>query len=98
MSKYFNNVILKNQNNISYFKSKRYPNIPYNESDIYLITQVGDRLDNLSYQYYKDPSYYWIISITNNLKTDSLFLEPGIQIRISLNLNEILNLFKNINF
>ena len=42
------------------FRSKIYPNIPKKDSDIYIVTQGGDRLD--TYQFYNDSSLWWIIT------------------------------------
>jgi hypothetical protein len=32
-----------------YYKSKIYPNIPFSETDVYVITTIGDRLDLIAY-------------------------------------------------
>jgi hypothetical protein len=70
------------------------PTIPRAEDDIYVITTIGDRLDLLSWQYYKEPSLWWIISAANpTLRKDSLYLEPGIQIRIPRDYQLVLNLY-----
>ena len=52
-------------------------------SDIYVITQVGDRLDNLAFQFYGDPSLWWFIAQTNNIKT--MNVPSGTSLRISMN-------------
>ena len=44
-----------------------YSNVPESNSDIYVITQQGDRLDNLAYQYYGSSTYWWFIANVNNL-------------------------------
>ena len=54
-----------------YFATNRYPNIPLSSNDIYVITTIGDRYDTLANQYYKNSTYWWVISIANNtLKQD----------------------------
>lgn len=68
-----------------------YPEIPLSESDSYVITVLGDRLDLLAFDFYGDISYWWIIASANALPGDSLYLEPGSQIRIPSNLSGILN-------
>ena len=45
-----------------------------------MITQHGDRLDNLAYQYYGAPSLWWFIANVNNLNT--MNVEAGLQLRI----------------
>ena len=59
MNRYSNIEILKNTSygaNITvgtqYYVTTRYPEIPLHESDIYVITDFGDRLDLLSNQFY----------------------------------------------
>ena len=47
------------------FNSPKYPNIPLQFSDNYVITTIGDRFDLLAQQYYNDSSLWWIISIAN---------------------------------
>ena len=92
------NDILKTQQNVPYYKGKFYPNIPLSETDIYVITTIGDRLDYLAYTYYRDSELYWIIAAANNNVTKgSLFPVPGTQLRIPQNLNSILNQFNQFN-
>lgn len=92
------NTILKTQQNVPYYKGKFYPNIPLSETDIYVITTIGDRLDYLAYTYYRDSELYWIITAANNNVTKgSLFPVPGTQLRIPQNINPILNQFTQFN-
>lgn len=81
-----------------YYKTKKYPDIPVSENDIYVITVDGDRLDLLSDIYYKDPNLWWVIASANpgNIK-GSLFPEPGTQLRIPVDIGNIMNLFKREN-
>ena len=55
-----------------------YTQIPKRDSDIYLITQAGDRLDLLATQFYNDPSLWWYIAQANNLS--AMNLEPNTSI------------------
>ena len=59
-----------------------YSNVPESNSDIYVITQQGDRLDNLAFQYYGSSSYWWFIANINNL--NKMNLEPGLRLRIPI--------------
>lgn len=96
--RYNNPNILNNSNNIKYYKGKQYPNISLSESDIYIITTIGDRLDLLSYQYYNDVNMWWVISIANNnITKGSLFPIPGTQLRIPTDLNTVLKQFEQYN-
>jgi hypothetical protein len=58
----------------------------------------GDRLDNLAYQFYNDPTLWWILSIANpDLPNDSLYPTLGYQLRVPSDINQILNDFDQLN-
>ena len=93
-----NTILLQPKPNIKYYKNKVYPIVPAVESDLYIITTDGDRLDTLSSRYYKDPSYWWVIStINNNVNNCSMFPTPGTQLRIPLDLGRVLRIFDDAN-
>lgn len=76
----------------------RYPRIPVLPSDIYVISQKGDRFDILAEQYYSNPQHWWVISLANeDLPQNSLFLPEGHQIRIPQNIDRILSIYKLLN-
>ena len=99
MNRYENSDILTTANtNAPYYKGKFYPNIPLSESDVYVITTVGDRLDNLAFSYYRDSTLWWIIAAANNNATKgALYPEPGTQLRIPTDVNNVLNLYDQFN-
>ena len=82
-----------------YIKSPIYPEIPETLDDIYVETEYGDRVDVLAYQFYNDPSLWWIITTANpgKLRRDSYVCKGGLQIRIPLNPNPIIEEFDRIN-
>lgn len=91
-------IILKTSDGTPYYQGKIYPNIPLSATDTYVITTIGDRLDYLAYTYYRDSSLYWIISVANNNVTKgSIFPVPGTQLRIPIDINEILSQFNQYN-
>lgn len=93
-----NKTILKTEDKVPYYKGDVYPNIPFSENDIYVITTVGDRLDSLANDYYKDSKLWKIIAIANNnITKGSLFPIPGTQLRIPLNINNILKQIDKFN-
>lgn len=60
-----------------------YPEVAASEKDYYIITSMGDRYDILSKQFYGSSEYWWVIASNNpHSRRDTLFLEPGIQLRI----------------
>ena len=78
-----------------YYKQLNYPPIPVSEDDIYVITNTGDRLDLLSYEFYKTSDYWWVIACANkDIMKGSMFPPPGGQLRIPSNLSNILNNIK----
>jgi hypothetical protein len=98
INRYQNTKVTKTENegNEIYVNSV-YPDIPYSNSDVYVITTLGDRLDILANNIYGDTSLWWIISSANQLPGDSLTPPIGIQLRIPTDLQPILNAYKSIN-
>ena len=67
-----------------YYINTILPDIPLSQNDTYIITQDGDRLDNLSFEFYKDTQFWWVIAAANpnKLRKDSYYVPLGEQIRI----------------
>ena len=82
-----------------YYTTIKYPEIPLSVNDFYVITTIGDRLDNLANQFYEDVNLWWVITSANPdvIKRDSFMLEPGIEIRIPADLQTILENFDELN-
>jgi hypothetical protein len=80
-----------------YFLNNIYPEIPLTENDNYVITTLGDRFDILANNFYGDPSLWWVIPSANGLPGDSLSPEPGIQLRIPIDIRSIMNEYNSIN-
>jgi hypothetical protein len=86
-----------------YKKGTKYPEVPFNENDIYVITTQGDRYDLLAQQYYDDQTLWWIIATANvgdytsEIPLNSLFIPVGTQIRIPVSTTSILEKFVSIN-
>lgn len=90
--------ILTTSTGKQYYKAKKYPSIPPSETDVYVVTAQGDRLDLLANTFYKDATLWWIIAIANsNIIFGSLFPEPGTQLRIPTDLTTVLELYRNEN-
>jgi hypothetical protein len=96
--RYDKNIVYKTSNNKPYYKGKLYPDVPYSETDEYIITVDGDRLDTIAYGYYGDSELWWIISVANNnITRGSLYPQPGTQLRVPVNINNVLRLFDELN-
>ena len=83
----------------SYYKPLKYPTIPLKSDDVYITTTVGDRLDILAHQFYKDVRLWWIIMNANVgiIRRDSFSLKPNLQIRIPRDIEQIVEDFENLN-
>ena len=101
MERYINTTINVTSNQSSIITSYlgvKYPEIPYLDTDIYVYTTIGDRLDKLSQQYYGSTEYYWVIASANpDIGLNSLYIPEGTQIRIPINLNNVILSFKQLN-
>tara|TARA_R100001377_G_C3179329_1_gene106014 strand:+ start:133 stop:456 length:324 start_codon:yes stop_codon:yes gene_type:complete len=82
-----------------YYTTVSYPEVGARESDIYIESEFGDRLDSLAYQFYSDVTLWWIISIRNPNKVNfgSLFLTPGSQLAIPQDVSRIVDGYRNLN-
>lgn len=93
MGRYKNNNTKTLRDGRRVYRSRIYPNIPLRDDDEYVITQEGDRLDLLAYEFYKDQSLWWIIASANNIHNAPLGLEAGLTLRIPQNYIQIKNKF-----
>ena len=98
MNRYNNIPIFRTPKGKRYRANVKYPEIPFNDSDFYVISQQGDRYDLLAQQYYGDSTLWWIISSANpRFKPNSLYPEPNHQIRIPSNISDIIRAYKVLN-
>tara|TARA_R110000796_G_scaffold16101_1_gene50501 strand:- start:4364 stop:4684 length:321 start_codon:yes stop_codon:yes gene_type:complete len=105
MNRYLSGKLLTTVNNnirsrgLRYYSSAKYPLVSLSQNDIYAITEFGDRLENLAFQFYGDVTLYWIIAIANPniIPFDSLFIPIGSQIRIPQNIAPIIDSYKELN-
>lgn len=76
-------IILDSEKKRRYLQSALIPSIEKTPEDTYVITTIGDRLDSIAFEYYKDTNKWFLIAAANpDLQISSLYLEPGIQLRI----------------
>ena len=96
----FNDIkILRNRNAKRYYINTILPDIPLSSDDLYIVTQDGDRLDNLSFEFYNDIQFWWVILAANpnKLRKDSYYVALGEQIRIPANPQQYVDLFAGFN-
>jgi hypothetical protein len=80
-----------------YYVNNIYPDVPVSETDYYVITVLGDRLDLLAQDIYGDSSLWWILASANNLPGDSLVPPIGQQLRIPSDIQSIINNYDSVN-
>jgi len=97
MGRYDRIQVQKDADGVRQIRPVLYPNIPFNNKDIYVRTSSGDRLDTLAYQFYKNVSYWWIIAHANNVGKGTFALPPNQQIRIPANPIQIQLDFEQLN-
>jgi len=83
--------------NFRKYDSTLYPKISLDDSDIYIITNIGDRLDLIASKYYNDVNLWWIIAQANQVGKGSLNVSAGTQLRIPQNLSKIFTDLETIN-
>jgi len=89
--------IKSNNTGSVYLVNNIYPDVPFSDSDIYMITTLGDRLDLLANDIYNDSSLWWIIASANSLPGDSLTPPIGKQIRVPIDIQQIISKYNSIN-
>ena len=54
----------------------------------------------MAYDFYKDSRLWWIISRANpnKIKRDSFFINPGLRIRIPIDIDRIKDEYEKLNF
>ena len=98
MNRYINSEILKTkETKRQYLESTIYPIVRAADTDMYIISEAGDRLDLLAYKYYGDQSKWWIIATANNINDATFYVNPGIQLRIPMDTTKIEIDLRNIN-
>jgi len=78
------------------YVSRIYPDIPLRDDDLYVATEIGDRLDTLAYQFYNDSNLWWIIASANNIHDAKFSFPDGTILRIPIQYIEIVNNETNI--
>jgi len=95
--RYENSIIKKTKDGKRYLGNVSYPSIPISSKDVYILSKKGDRLDVISYLFYKDIRLWWVIARANQIGKGSLLVPTEIQLRIPMDLSNINNLFKLVN-
>lgn len=96
MTNRYRNIPVRNEDGYQVTSSTVYSILPESAEDYYLISTMGDRFDILAQEYYNDSKLWYILAAANpTVRRDTLFIKPGIQIRVPLPLGKVLT---EINF
>jgi hypothetical protein len=82
MKRFNNNNVKVLKNGKRVYRSKIYP---INDNTIeyeYIVTEEGDRLDNIAFDYYGNSSLWWVIAVANNLHDSSLGMNGGVVLKL----------------
>ena len=88
MSRYANTKVSRvkidrSVNEVLKYDTTLYQKIPESNEDIFVVTQEGDRLDNLAFQFYGNQHLWWYIAQTNNLNTMNIPVGTSLRIPAS---------------
>lgn len=78
------------------YRITRYPKFPKQESDLYIISREGDRLDLLANEFYEDPRYWWVLAEANNVGKGTMIVPSGLQIRIPFPITDLLDRLREV--
>lgn len=93
ISRYQNNENKKSKSGKLVYQSRLYAKIPLSDTDIYVATETGDRLDSLAYEYYGDSTLWWIIAAANKSYNGKFAYADGTVLRIPTNYLRIISDF-----
>ena len=96
MKRYNNNRTKIDKEGKRVYTTTYYPDIPLSNSDQFIQTKIGTRLDNLAQVYYGDSTLWWIIAKANGIKGFTS-LKSNTRLRIPSNISKILEDFKKLN-
>lgn len=72
--------VLTDKNNTNYYETSIPEYSEKTNADVYVITEMGDRLDTLASQFYNDSMLWYLIADANNLNL--INVKPGTRLRI----------------
>ena len=96
MKRYENNKIKIDKDGKRVYTTTYYPSIPLSNSDQFIQTKDGVRLDELAQTYYGDSTLWWVIAKANGIKGFTS-LKSNTRLRIPSNITGIIEKFKQLN-
>lgn len=96
MKRYELNRKKKDKNLRTVYGTIIYPKIERKSTDLYVRSRVGDRLDNLAMEFYKDVTLWWIIAEANHIGKGTMNVPIGMQLRIPQEVDSIIEEYNQI--
>tara|TARA_R100001594_G_scaffold72697_1_gene107318 strand:- start:541 stop:834 length:294 start_codon:yes stop_codon:yes gene_type:complete len=96
MKRYDNNKTKIDKDGKRVYTTTYYPKIPLSNSDQFIQTKEGSRLDNIAQTFYGDSTLWWVIAQANGIRGFTS-LKSGVKLRIPSNISSIIAKFKTIN-
>lgn len=91
MKRYTTELIKHNGVGKQRYATLYYQELPFQSTDIYIMSRQLERVDLLAHQYYGDETLWWVIQKANQLPMGTIMIPPGYRIRIPYPLNLNLN-------
>ena len=96
MKRYQNNKIKIDKDGKRVYTTTYYPSIPLENSDQFIQTKDGTRLDQLAQTFYGDSTLWWVIAKATGIKGFTA-LKSGVKLRIPSDITNILDQFNSLN-
>ena len=96
MKRYNSTETKIDKSGVEVYRTTYYPPIPIQDSDTFIYSVDGDRLDSLAYKYYGDNTLWWIIAKANGIR-GKIALTPSEVLRIPGDITTILENFRELN-
>ena len=96
MKRYSTTLPKLDKSGIRVLSTTYYPEISIENSDRFIMSKDGDRLDTLAYKHYGDETLWWIIAKANGVKGKPT-LTVGEILRIPSDITNIIENFNNLN-
>ena len=98
MNRYISSKVIQLRNdNTSKHATSFVPVIERDDTDLFIRTRAGDRLDNLAHEFYQDVTMWWVLASANNLGKGTFAIPPGTRLRIPLNMSDIKETYVDFN-
>ncbi len=82
MDKYITSLEVDRSKKIAYYRTIIPARVSAEDIPFYYVVQDGDRLDTLSYKFYKTPDNWWVLAKANNLANGSMAAPIGTRLFI----------------